>query len=132
MGVGRAVSEPRRRARLAFLLLLDGALVAGSAWFLVRYVAALGAWLRSLPALDATILALAGLPPALALGAAALGAYAAWGAVRAWRGDVSIHTRLATVIGLGFGGFVVVSVALAFVVACVAGVAVIAGTLSSL
>jgi hypothetical protein len=99
-------------------------MVAGSVWFLARYVAALGPWLRELPTLDATTLALAGLPAALALGTATLGAYAAWGTARAWRGDESIHTRLATAIGVGFGGFVIIGVALAFVVACMAGVIV--------
>jgi hypothetical protein len=121
-----AVTDPRRRARLAFLLLLDGAMVAGSAWFLVRYVSELGAWLRTLPALDTTTLMLVGVPATLALGTAALGAYAAWGITRAWRGDASVHTRLATAISVGFGGFVIMGVVLAFVVACVAGVIVTA------
>lgn len=122
--------HPRRRARLAFLLLLDGALVAGSAWFLARYAAALGEYIRSLPGLTGEVLAWIGLPPALALSTATLGAYAAWGTARAWRGDVSVHTRLATVIGVGFGGFVILGVALAFVIACVAGAIVVVDVLS--
>ncbi len=131
MGVDQAVSQPPRKDRLAFLFLLDGALMAGSVWFLARYVAQVVPWLRSLPAIDGTILVLAAWPVALALSTVALGAYAAWGTGRAWRGEVSVHTRLAMAIGLAFGGFVVAGVALAIVVAGVAGVIVVIATLSS-
>ena len=125
---------PDRKARLAFLFLLDAALVVASGWFLARYGAELVPWLRSLPVMDATVLALAASPVVLALGTAALGAYAAWGIVRAWRGEVSRHTRLAEAIGLGYAGCAVVCTALicsvAFAVACAAGVIAVASTLS--
>jgi len=70
------VIGPDRKARLAFLFLLDAALVVASVWFLARYGAELVPWLRSLPVMDATVLALAASPVVLALGTAALGAYA--------------------------------------------------------
>ncbi len=124
--------RPHRKARLAFLFLLNAALAVVSVWFLARYAAKAVPWLLSLPAVDGTVLALAAWPAALALGLAALGSYAAWGTARAWRGESSRHTRLAQAIGAGYAGCVVVGVAVVFIVACVAGVIVAAGALSSL